>query len=77
MIMADVTKILCKLAEWKAIEADSKICILKKATKILWWRTQNVLKIPVEFSGSVPVKHNENNSPHDLMLVLKMVALRR
>ena len=35
MIMADMTKILFKLAEGKAIEADSKICILKKATKIL------------------------------------------
>ena len=35
MIMADMTKILFKLAEGKAIEVDSKICILKKATKIL------------------------------------------
>ena len=58
-----MTKILFKLAEEKANEEDSEICILKKDVKMLQRRTQEFMKTPVNFSGSVALKHNENNSP--------------
>ena len=63
IIVEYMTKILFKLAEQKPNEKDSEICILKKAAKILRRNTQEFMKTPVNFSGSMAVKHNENNSP--------------
>ena len=58
-----MTITLSKLAEEKANEEENEICILKKAPKILRRRTQEFMKTPVKFSGSMAVKHNQNNSP--------------
>ena len=71
IIVEDMTKILFKLAEEKANEEDSEICILKKAAKILRRNTQEFMKTPANFSGSMAVKHNENNSPDILCSFLK------
>ena len=67
----DMTKILFKLAEEKVNEEDNEIYIFKKAEKILRRRTQEFMKTPVTSSGSVAVKHNENNSPDILCTFLK------
>ena len=75
IIVEDLTKILFKLVEEKAHQEDSEICILKKVTKVLRRRTQEFMKILLEFSGSMAVKNNKNNSP-DILLLLKMVAFR-
>ena len=71
IIVEDMTKILFKLTEEKENEEDSEICILKKAAKILRRRTQEFMETPVEFSGSMAVKHNEKNSPDILCSFLK------
>ena len=71
IIVEYMTKILFKLAEQKPNEEDSEICILKKAAKILRRNTQEFMKTPVNFSGSMAVKHNENNSPDILCSFLK------
>ena len=71
IIVEDLTKILFKLVEEKAHKEDSEICILKKVTKVLRRRTQEFMKILLEFSGSMAVKNNKNNSPDILYSFLK------
>ena len=71
VIVKDMTKILFKLADEKANGDHKEIFILKKTAKILRRRTQEFMKTSVELSGSMSVKHNENNSPDILCSFLK------
>ena len=60
-MVEDMTKILFKLAEENANEEENEICMY--TAEILRRRTQEFMKTPVKFSGSMAVKHNQNNSP--------------
>ena len=67
IFVEDMAKILFKLTEENANKEGSEICILAKILR----RTQKFMKTPVEFSGSMAAKHNENDFPDILYSVLK------